>query len=466
MLNKYVCLVFVFLFAHSCMALEPNTYIAFIGGFSNPYTITITPNGLYGYVCDLGSNSVLVIDTDPSSPNFNTLIAAPNLNGVFNIPTDIAITPNSTLAYVCDQGSDSVLVIDTDPASPTFNMLVAAPNLIDAFYQPNSIAITPDGLYAYVTNGGNDSVSVIDIPSNTVLSTPALDAILSAPFATAITPNGQYAYISNLAGLITVIDTNPLSPSFNTPVLAPGLAFLIIQPEGFAITPDGKYAYVSDGSGAAVIVIDTDPTSPTFNTVLSAPNLANSFNDPNGVAVLANGNYAYVTNFLGASGSISSVSVIDTNPSSPTYNSTLNTPGLSLGFLTRFVSLTATPSGRFVYALDAYNETTDVIYTGADVPRNFTGCTIANQFLLQIDYVNHLQWSAPAINTITAYKIYRDAQLTQLVATVPAPTTQYDDHNRQLGVNNTYYIVSVDESGFISAPASTVVAQLCSLARC
>ena len=134
MLKKQFCLVVTFLFVHSsCAAMVPNTYIAFIQPFTIPYNMAITPNGLYGYVCDNGSNSVIVIDTDSSSPTFNTQIDAPHLYGVFNLPVSVAITPDNKFAYVCDYGSNSVLVIDTDPASPTFNNLITALDLSGVF---------------------------------------------------------------------------------------------------------------------------------------------------------------------------------------------------------------------------------------------------------------------------------------------------------------------------------------------
>lgn len=466
MYKKY-CLLLSVIAIQSCTgALQKNTFITFIAGFNLPVNIAITPNNTLGYVADQGSNSVLVIDTNPASSTFNTLIAAPNLNGVFNSPNCIAITPNNNFAYVTDYGSNSVLVIDTNPSSPTFNSLITAPNLVGVFNSPNGIAITPDGQRAYVSNAGNNNVNVIDInpasPSyNSVLVTPGLDGVLNSPFSMAITPDGNYAYVCNLTGTVSVLDTNPSSPTYNTLIAAPAVN---PQPEGLGITANGFFTYVCDGSGSAVTVLDTNPASPTFNTVISAPNLASAFNAPNGVATIANGDYAYVTNFLGESGSISSVSVIDTNPSSPTYNSTISTPGLSLPFLTRFLALSATPNGAFVYALDGYNNNIGVIYTGVTgTPLSLTGCKLVNRFLLQMDRINRLTWSAPTIGLAPAsYKIYRDAGLTQLVATIPATAKlQYDDNNRPPFGNNTYYIVSMDILGNVSAPASTIVTTYC-----
>ncbi len=462
-------LLFAFIImAQSSMATAPNTFVTLISGFNQPYAIAITPNGSYAYVTDLGSNSVLVIDTNPSSSNFNTLVSASGLSGVFNQPSAIAITPNSLYAYVVDTNTNSVLIIDTNPSSLNFNTLISAPNLNGVFNNPAGIAITPSGLYAYVFNSGNNSLNVIDLnPSsptyNQLLSTPSLNGVLNNPFDIAITPNGNYAYIANLTGSVTVIDTNPSSPTFNTSIAAPGLASVNPQPEGLAITADSLFAYVTDGSSTDVTVLDINPASPTFNTVLSAPNLITAFNAPNDVATTPSGSYyAYVTNFLGSSGSISSVSVIDTNPASSTYNSTLDTPGLFVQSpppFTRFVTIAITPNARYAYAVDVFNNIVGVIYTGIIAPpSNFSGCKENNTFLLQKIRANHLTWSAPTIGiTPTSYKIYRDAALTQLIATLPATTLQYNDYN----TNDTYYITSVDDLGNASSSASTIIAGNC-----
>lgn len=464
-----ILLILIFSVVQHSLAIAPNTFFATVTGLNNPIDIATAPNGLYAYVTDGGSNSVRVIDTNPLSPTFNSLVAAPALEGILSNPGDIALTPNSQFAYVCNTGANSVVVINTNPQSSSFNTPVAAPGLTGVFDEPTSIAITPNGLYAYVVNVGNNNVNLIDIDPtsvnyNTVLSTPALNGVLINPFAIIITPDGNYAYVSNLNGTISVVDTNPASPTYNTLLAAPGLISVNAQPEGLAITANGLVTYVTNGASTAVTVLDSDPASPTFNTVVSAPNLLAAFNYPNGVVTTADGKYAYVSNYIGASGSISSVSVIDTDPSSATYNSTLSTPGLQLSFLTRFVALAITPDDRYVYVIDAYNNTANVIYTGIiEAPLNFTGCRLENIFLTQADLINRLTWSAPVIgNPPVAYNLYTNSGLTHLVAQIPASgTLQYLDHNQLPGINDTYYIVAVDAFGNSSEPAVVTVTQEC-----
>lgn len=110
----------------------------------------------FAYVANGNGNSVSVIDTDPASATFNTVIGTPIPVG--NDPAGVAITPNGKRAYITNQNSDTVSVIDTDPASATFDTVVA---IIPVGFSPSSpigVAITPDGKRAYVTLGSDNAV--------------------------------------------------------------------------------------------------------------------------------------------------------------------------------------------------------------------------------------------------------------------------------------------------------------------
>lgn len=464
MLKKYSLLSLFFLFQYSA-ATPSNTIIATISGFNSPYAIAITPDSLHAYVTD-GTN-ISVIDTNPSSPTFNTIIAAPGLQSIISNAPSIAITPNGTFAYAADISNNSVVVIDTNSSSPTYNTVVPAAGLVGTFNAPNSIAITPDGMRAYVANSGNNSVNVIDIDPgsptyNTILSTSGLNGILINPFDIAITSNGLYGYIANLNGTMTVIDTDPSSPTYNTQIAAPGLVSVNAQPEGFAFTADGLFAYVSNGAANEVTFIDVNPASPNFNTVLSAPSLLNAFNAPNDVAVTPDGSYAYVSNFLGTSGSASSVSVIDINPASSGYNTALVTPGLDTPGISRMFTVAVTPNARYAYATDGYNQVVYAIYTGIiAAPQNFRACIGENIFLSQTEYSNVLTWTASTFgNPPTAYKIYGDAGLTNLIATVPASgELQYVIHNVNPKDIKTYYIVATDGTNNSSPAVARTTAE-------
>jgi DNA-binding beta-propeller fold protein YncE len=465
-------LVCIVLF-QACGAYDPNTIIATITDPNGPTAITIAPNGLYACICDGGTNIVSILDIDPSSPHYNTITAT--ITG-FSNPANTAITPDSLRAYVCNANSGNISLIDMNPSSGTYQTIIDQISIL--FSSPSAIVITPDGSRAYVADS-SDSFNVYLIDTNPSSGTynqaflpSGLEGILYAPFGIVISPDGNYVYVSNLNGPVTVIDSDPSSGTYNTQVSAPSLSSVNTQPEGLAITSNGDYIYVTDGAGSDVSVIDSNPLSPTVNTVLSTPNLASAFNYPNGVVSTSDGKYAYVTNYIGATSTNSSISLIDTNPLSPTFNSTLVTPGLTVvnppaGF-TRFYALAITPNDTYVYAIDGANNVLDVIYTGlppiaTNTPVNFSGCMVKNVFLMQTDYINRLTWSAPTTgNKPAAYKIYRDAGLTQLITKIPADgVLQYEDHNRNPNVEYSYYIITIDDAGGRSSAAKTTVTQSC-----
>ena len=172
-----------------------------------------------------------VIDTDPSSADFNTVVATIPVAGDAQY---MAITPDGTRAYVSNTNSSTVSVIDTDPSSLDYNTEVAS---ISVGSRSRGVAIAPDGTRAYVTNTFSGNMSVIDTdPSsadfNTVVATVST---VHFTFGVAITPDGTRAYATNaLNPIVSVIDTDPSSLDFNT-VLATVVG--VPSSVGVAITP-------------------------------------------------------------------------------------------------------------------------------------------------------------------------------------------------------------------------------------
>jgi DNA-binding beta-propeller fold protein YncE len=75
-------------------------------------------------------------------------------------------------------------------------------------------------------------------------------------------PNLAYV-VDNGSNIVSVIDTNPASPSFNMEIDLIPLSGT--NPILIAITPDSIRAYVTNQNSNNVSVIDTNPASPTFN---------------------------------------------------------------------------------------------------------------------------------------------------------------------------------------------------------
>ncbi len=407
-----------------CQAQEPNTILNtpyLDGGFNEPQGVAVTPNGQYAYVCNYGESTVSVIDVSTNS-------IATVISGFDYGPQGVAITPDGKYAYVTNNTGNSVSVINLS----TNSILTTIPG----FNQPVGVAITPDGKYAYVCAGGD--VKVIDVSTNTVSATiTGLDDTAGI----AVTPDGQYAYVTiPFEGYVVVIKTKDNS------VLTTITGFS--EPQVLAITPDNKYVYVGNTYQLKVITIADNEISTTIS----------GFNFISGISITPNGQYAYVTNFNG-----NSVSVIDLIPTDPAYNTIISTPGLESGF-TFPAGIAITPNGSYAYVTNLFGNSVNVIFikTPLTAPVNFSGCKRKNSFLTSVDNYNHLTWFASSAGTPVSYQIYRDAALTQLVATVPVSgILQYDDHNRNPNINYTYYIVAVDGSGDVSEPVITTVTQSC-----
>src|ERR1700731_1475597 len=101
----------------------------------------------FAYVTNGGDGTVSVIDTAT-----NTVAGIPIPVG--SEPFGVTITPDGKHAYVANRGSNNVSVIDT--ATKMVVATVVVGNV------PFNVTVTPDGNHAYVANSGSSNVSVLD----------------------------------------------------------------------------------------------------------------------------------------------------------------------------------------------------------------------------------------------------------------------------------------------------------------
>ncbi|UUO01066.1 hypothetical protein M4D79_20665 [Mycolicibacterium novocastrense] len=128
---------------------------------------------------------------------------------------------------------------------------------------------------------------------------------------------------------MSVIDINPSSPTYHRVIDAnPATTELdpipvASVPQGISVTPgtQGARAYVVNSNLNTVTVIDIDPNSPTYNRVVDTDDIANGVNNiavggtPYRIVISPDGTRAYVMRLSG-----DDVAVIDIEPGSPTYN--------------------------------------------------------------------------------------------------------------------------------------------------
>ena len=151
----------------------------------------------------------------------------------------------------------------------------SGPALINTGGDARGVAATPDGKEVYVANNGGSFssfnflgwVSVIDTSSNTVTATIADPR---EPAQVVVSPNNQSVYVMNgdPSG-VSVIDTDPSSPSFDEVTTTIPLAY---SPSGIAITTNGEYVYVSNGPVVTEISTSSNTVINTIPVVLATEN--------------------------------------------------------------------------------------------------------------------------------------------------------------------------------------------------
>jgi YVTN family beta-propeller protein len=243
---------------------------------SGPEGLAFTPDGALAFIASTGSNAVSVIDSDPLSPTYNSLLAS---IPVGSQPYGVAVTPDGNFAYVTNQCSNNVYKIDAHAFA-----VVGSPIPVGA--NPLGIAITPDGTLAFVANNYSASVSVIALASDAVIAT-LFPAEQGQPEWVAITPDGTRAYVTD--------ECNNKLYAYSVQTFAL-LATIGVGdvPEKVVIDSGATRAYTSNEGSSDASVVDVDPGSPTYHTRLRT--IHGNFAAPEGLALTPDGRYLYVTN--------------------------------------------------------------------------------------------------------------------------------------------------------------------------
>jgi len=436
-----------------------NSVIATINTGVTPAGLAVTPDNNFAYVANNNNYGIAGQDS-VSVLNLNTNLPLTIITDVsFDQPYTVTINAAGTKAYVTNSNGSTVTVINI-PANT-----VSA--VITGFDGPSGFVIVPNTDRAYVNNyggpiagsGNGTTIMMVNLLTNLITGSPI--TVAQAPAAMAITPDGTRLYVAcyvdgnDGTGVVDVVST-----SSNT-VIATITGFS--GPFDIAITPDGNYAYVANfGSnnfapfGTTVSVIDL-----SSNTIIETITVGIQ---PSGIAVAPNGKLVYVTNYntLYAGSSFTdltagqgTVNIIDV------ASNTVLPPTIAVGLSPDAIAIA--PDGEFAYVSNYASNTVSVIALSTFQFMSGTGCQVVNKFLMQQDVVNELTWTVSGATLPISYAIYRDAGLTDLVATVPATGTSmiYLDHNLNPNSTYTYYIVGINTANTASNPLEIVVTESC-----
>ena len=213
--------------------VQGNTMLT--SGFSSIGGSAFTPNGLYQYISNFGSDNVIVVNTET-----NTIVNS--ITSGIGQPQGIAVSPSGTYAYVANYYGN-VAIINTATQSVV--------NSITGFSDPVAVAFAPSGSYAYVTNHFNtyDNLTIINTATNAIVK-PELSGLYVTDEVSFL-PDGKYAYVNNF-GFISAV--NAIS---NTIIGGIGnsssLQYLTSKT---AIAPSGTYAYIGD-FGSKLLIMNT-----------------------------------------------------------------------------------------------------------------------------------------------------------------------------------------------------------------
>jgi YVTN family beta-propeller protein len=305
--------------------------------------VAVAVSGSRAYVANY-DGTVSAIDTAT-----NTVITTIPVGAA---PRNLAVSPNGNRVYVANSNANTVSVIATNTNTVVDTIVVGVPqDEPGEFSRVWDIAVSPDGSRVYVTATGG-TVSVINTTSHAVSGPYA-----AGPAATgiAVSPDGSRLYVATELwnSNITVMDTATMT--------AIGTVFVgeSYYPIDGAFTADGERLYMITGAQgeaaqmelAALMVIDTDPTSPTYNTVIagfSGYDLGGSdFISPSDVTFSSDGSRAYVNDSGG-----NMVTVIDTSTNAVVGHITTN---LSPASGSRRISIS--PDGDTLYITDSAADT-------------------------------------------------------------------------------------------------------------
>lgn len=314
---------------------------------AEPRGLVASPDGSRLYVANAGSDNVSIIDTNPASGTYNTVIAT---IPVGDYPIGVAISPDGASLYVGNAYDDSVSVIDTTTRLTTASIRVGD--------YPMGVALSPSGDLLYVTNLYSNTVSIINSAN---LDDSYSRNVGQYPWGVAVILNGR-AYVSNygdsrttigVRNSVSVIDDSANNFAYRATIDLGYSGSLDLNPMDVASTPSGGLVYVTANNGARVFKIVTANNSPVpILTTLAGP-----------WGVVADDSAAYVAN-----GGDSSVSTINT------ANNSVST-AVSVGAAPQDVAMAPAGMGRFVYVGNSGSNTVSVLQP-ASSPVNTVAPTV------------------------------------------------------------------------------------------
>jgi Bacterial Ig-like domain (group 3)/PKD domain len=450
----------------------PLTTLTLIGGHAS-YLTSNLPAGdlqivaLYSGDANYSASTTAIVQTVLPINTATTLVSSLNpstfgdsVTFTATVTTTIGVIPTGTVTF--SDGSavlETVLLSGTGIATYTTSSLIPGSHLIQATYNPDpnfdaSSAPPMQVGYNLDTNFDSSSASLMQVVNQGTTTTAI---VTSSP-----NPSNLGDPVTFIASTLSIIGQPTGTVTFfdgTTPLgsvpLTNGLA--IFTTSGLSL---GSHSIQAVYGGSATFSPSTSlpftqtveaPFSATTITLASSPNPSFVNQGVNLTAAITSpaGIPTGTVTFFDGSTAIATV-LVDSNGIANFSTSTLAVGSHS-------ILAVYNGDGRFANATSsiAIQVVNGSLFPNA--PQNFRGCQVANKFLNRVEHVNILHWDAPSNgNTPLAYRIYRNAELTDLVAEVSSKHLKYEDRDRNKKRTYAYYIVAVNAAG-ISPAVSTIV---------
>lgn len=137
-----------------------NSVVDKISGFNAPFGVAVNPSGSRIYVTE--TYSIVYPITIVNYDNVKVVDAATrSIEATIKVgdsPIWVAVSPDGNQTYVTNALSNTMSVINTDVTSPGYNTVV---NTVPVGVAPQSVVFRPDGTAAYVANNQSNTVSKI-----------------------------------------------------------------------------------------------------------------------------------------------------------------------------------------------------------------------------------------------------------------------------------------------------------------
>ncbi len=262
----------------------------------NPKLFTsINPVYQYGYIAQNGSGDIFIVDLNPSSPTFGTIVKTiPAIVGGAQVygPCDTAVSSNGSYLYtpICSAiagqpaiSTGSILVIDVNPSSSSYGQIIQTVDAPTGFITPKA-TLSPNDQYLAVEGASAELYYTVD-PFTGLITNPTAPANLTSIAngnSDEFTPGSNRDFVINGSDVYVVNMTigGLFSPTVSSTKIALSSPAISVG----AFSPNGLYFYVNTNDGVDVINTLTG-TLVTTLPVSGAPNGPVTFSGPSDIYV-------------------------------------------------------------------------------------------------------------------------------------------------------------------------------------